>query len=173
MAKRNLARELIEGIEEIRAWKRGALKLKSTTVELPRAADVPQIRKALGYSQEEFAALMGVSVGTLRNWEQARREPHGPARSLLLVASTNPCRRARSLREAGRAAPQTTVSARTRAEGHHRAAPQARVRGRHAQGRGAPRRAHLKNRVLANSPRRTNPGGGNARHDRADPQVPG
>ena len=90
MTKRNLARELIEGIEEIRAWKRGAVKLKSTTVELPRAADVPQIRKAFGYSQEEFAALMGVSVGTLRNWEQARREPHGPARSLLLVAATNP-----------------------------------------------------------------------------------
>jgi len=90
MTKRNLARELIEGIEEIRAWKRGAVKLKRSTVELPRAADVPQIRKALGYSQEEFAALMGVSVGTLRNWEQARREPHGPARSLLLVAATNP-----------------------------------------------------------------------------------
>src|SRR2546430_12554721 len=90
MTKRNLAREMIEGIEEIRAWKRGAVKLKSTTVELPRAADVPHIRKALGYSQEEFAALMGVSVGTLRNWEQARREPHGPARSLLLVAATNP-----------------------------------------------------------------------------------
>src|SRR6266850_6041419 len=90
MARRNLAIELIEGIEEIRAWKRGEVKLKSTTVELPRAADVPQIRKALGYSQEEFASLMGVSVATLRNWEQARREPHGPARSLLLVASTDP-----------------------------------------------------------------------------------
>ena len=90
MARRNLAMELIEGIEEIRAWKRGEVKLKSTTVELPRAADVPQIRKALGYSQQEFAALMGVSVGTLRNWEQARREPHGAARSLLLVASSNP-----------------------------------------------------------------------------------
>src|SRR5437660_463388 len=88
--QRICASELIEGIEEIRAWKRGEVKLKSTTVELPRAADVPQIRKALGYSQEEFAALMGVSVGTLRNWEQARREPHGPARSLLLVAATNP-----------------------------------------------------------------------------------
>jgi putative transcriptional regulator len=49
-----------------------------------------EFRKALGYSQEEFASLMGVSVATLRNWEQARREPHGPARSLLLVASTNP-----------------------------------------------------------------------------------
>src|SRR5437762_2803295 len=90
MTKRNLAEELIEGLEEIRAWKRGAVTLKTHTLELPRAADVPQIRKALGYSQEQFASLMGVSVGTLRNWEQARREPHGPARSLLLVASTNP-----------------------------------------------------------------------------------
>jgi putative transcriptional regulator len=90
MIKRNLAKELIEGLKEISAWKRGEAKLKTHTVELPRAADVPEIRKALGYSQEEFASLMGVSVGTLRNWEQARREPHGPARSLLLVASTNP-----------------------------------------------------------------------------------
>src|SRR4051794_31055480 len=73
MARRNLALELIQGIEEIRAWKRGEVKLKSGTVELPWAADVPQIRKALGYSQQEFAALMGVSVGTLRNCEQARR----------------------------------------------------------------------------------------------------
>ena len=90
MIRRNLAKELIEGLEEIRAWKRGEVKLRTHSVELPRAADVPGIRKALGYSQEEFASLMGVSVATLRNWEQARREPHGPARSLLLVASTNP-----------------------------------------------------------------------------------
>jgi putative transcriptional regulator len=90
MTKRNLAKELIEGLEEIRAWKRGEARLKTHAFELPRAADVPEIRKALGYSQEEFASLMGVSVGTLRNWEQARREPHGPARSLLLVAAANP-----------------------------------------------------------------------------------
>ncbi len=90
MSKRNLAKELIESLEEIRAWKRGEAKLVSHRVELPRAADVPEIRKALGYSQDQFASLMGVSVATLRNWEQARREPHGPARSLLLVASTNP-----------------------------------------------------------------------------------
>src|SRR2546421_133669 len=90
MPKRGLGRGLIEGLEEIRVWQRGEAKLKTYAVELPRAADVPQIRKGLGYSQEEFASLMGVSVATLRNWEQARREPHGAARSLLLVASTNP-----------------------------------------------------------------------------------
>ena len=90
MAKRDIAKELIQGLEEVKAWKHGERKLKTFTVELPRAADVPVIRKELGYSQEEFASVMGVSVGTLRNWEQARREPHGPARALLMVARTNP-----------------------------------------------------------------------------------
>ncbi|HKN11464.1 MAG TPA: helix-turn-helix domain-containing protein, partial [Pseudomonadota bacterium] len=54
------------------------------------AADVPAIRKELGLSQPEFAGFMGVSLGTLRNWEQERREPQGPARALLLVASKQP-----------------------------------------------------------------------------------
>src|SRR5262249_27914734 len=79
-----------QGLEEVKAWKRGERKLKNFTVELPKAADVPVIRKELGYSQDEFASAMGVSVGTLRNWEQARREPQGPARALLMVARTNP-----------------------------------------------------------------------------------
>lgn len=90
MAKRDIAKELIQGLEEIKAWKRGEAKLRSFAVELPRAADVPVIRKELGYSQDEFASAMGVSIGTLRNWEQARREPQGPARALLMVARTNP-----------------------------------------------------------------------------------
>lgn len=90
MAKRDIAKELIQGLEEVKAWKRGARKLKTFNVALPKAADVPVIRKELGYSQDEFASVMGVSVGTLRNWEQARREPQGPARALLMVALTNP-----------------------------------------------------------------------------------
>lgn len=90
MAKRNIGKEIIQGLEEIKAWKRGETKLKTFTVELPRAADVAAIRKELGLSQEQFALFMGVSVSTLRNWEQERREPHGPARSLLLVAAKQP-----------------------------------------------------------------------------------
>ncbi len=90
MAKRNLGKEIIEGLEEIKAWREGRKSLRVTTVELPRAAGVAAIRKELGLSQEEFARMMGVSVATLRNWEQGRREPHGPARSLLLVASIEP-----------------------------------------------------------------------------------
>lgn len=90
MSRRNIGKEIIRGLEEIKAWKRGELKLKTHVVEMPKAADVPAIRKELGLSQPEFAGFMGVSLGTLRNWEQARREPHGPARALLLVASKQP-----------------------------------------------------------------------------------
>jgi len=90
MSKRDIGQEIIQGLEEMKAWKRGALKLKTHTVEMPKAADVPEIRKELGLSQPEFAGFMGVSLGTLRNWEQERREPQGPARALLLVASKQP-----------------------------------------------------------------------------------
>ena len=90
MAKRSIGDEIIEGLEELVAWKRGQKNLKTFTVELPKAADVPQIRKKLGYSQETLASLMSVPVSTLRNWEQGRREPQGAARMLLMVASEHP-----------------------------------------------------------------------------------
>ena len=90
MAKRNIGHEIIAGLGEMKAWRRGQAKLRTYSVELPRAADVPHIRRGLGFSQLEFALFMGVSVATLRNWEQERREPHGPARSLLLVAAKQP-----------------------------------------------------------------------------------
>lgn len=90
MSRRNIGKEIIQGLEEIKAWKRGDLKLKTYTVQMPKAADVPAIRQGLGLSQAQFANFMGVSLGTLRNWEQARREPQGPARTLLLVAAKQP-----------------------------------------------------------------------------------
>ena len=51
---------------------------------------VKQIRAQYGLSQGEFAAMLGISVGTLRNWEQGRRAPEGPARVLLQVAARHP-----------------------------------------------------------------------------------
>jgi len=54
------------------------------------AEDVQSIRKKLKKSQDEFALMIGVSVATLRNWEQGRRQPHGPARALLQIAAQNP-----------------------------------------------------------------------------------
>lgn len=52
--------------------------------------DVKAIRKKLKLSQSQFARLMGISVGTLKNWEQGRRFPEGPARILLGVAALHP-----------------------------------------------------------------------------------
>ncbi len=49
-----------------------------------------KIRDKYGLSQDKFAALMGISVATLRNWEQGRRKPEGPARILLMVAAKHP-----------------------------------------------------------------------------------
>ena len=49
-----------------------------------------KIRRLYGLSQEKFATLMGISVATLRNWEQGRRSPEGPARVLLRVAAKHP-----------------------------------------------------------------------------------
>lgn len=88
--RRDIGKEILEGLEDIKAWQHGNLKLKTIEIHLPKAEDVAGIRKRLGLSQEAFAALMGVSVGTLRNWEQGRREPQGPARALLLIADKKP-----------------------------------------------------------------------------------
>lgn len=52
--------------------------------------DVQAIRNATGLSQSEFALLIGVSVKTLQNWEQGRRDPQGPARALLTVFRNDP-----------------------------------------------------------------------------------
>jgi putative transcriptional regulator len=52
--------------------------------------DVTSIREGCRLSQTRFAALPGVSVKTLRNWEQGRRVPVGPARVLLLVVAKHP-----------------------------------------------------------------------------------
>ncbi len=54
------------------------------------APDAKMIREALNQSQEGFAELLGISVGTLRGWEQGRRTPRGPSRVLLGVAARHP-----------------------------------------------------------------------------------
>ncbi len=52
--------------------------------------NVKRLRAEYQLSQNEFAALLGISVKTLRNWEQGRRTPEGPARILLQVAALHP-----------------------------------------------------------------------------------
>ena len=52
--------------------------------------DVALLRAFVGLTQGEFATAMGISVHTLRNWEQGRRRPEGPAVSLLRIAARHP-----------------------------------------------------------------------------------
>lgn len=52
--------------------------------------DVKAIRKKLKLSQSQFAKLLGISPATLKNWEQGRRKPDGPARVLLGIAVLHP-----------------------------------------------------------------------------------
>jgi len=49
-----------------------------------------EIRSKFNLTQDEFAKLLNISVATLRNWEQGRRKPEGPARVLLNVANFYP-----------------------------------------------------------------------------------
>lgn len=54
------------------------------------ALKVKEIRKATGLTQARFAALIDVQLGTLRNWEQGRRDPTGPAKALLKAIHNDP-----------------------------------------------------------------------------------
>ncbi|MDG9928799.1 MULTISPECIES: NadS family protein [unclassified Pseudomonas] len=54
------------------------------------ALQVKEIRKATGLTQAKFAAMIDVQLGTLRNWEQGRREPTGPAKALLRAIHNDP-----------------------------------------------------------------------------------
>lgn len=58
-----------------------------TAIEVSAATEA---RNRVGMSQSEFAKLLGVSVRTLQDWEQGRREPSGAAKTLLRIASQNP-----------------------------------------------------------------------------------
>jgi len=117
--KRDIGKEILTGLEEIAAWKRGEKKLRAVEVAMPKAADVKSIRNALELSQESFAGFIGVSLGTVRNWEQKRREPQGPARALLLVAAKQP--------RAVRAAFNARFSTKARGPKRARPAPRAKA----------------------------------------------
>jgi putative transcriptional regulator len=86
--KKELFDELLESVKQGGAIMKGTLK-PSRTFTFPES-EVKKIRKQYGLSQDKFAILMGISTATLRNWEQGRRKPEGPARVLLQVAAKHP-----------------------------------------------------------------------------------
>ena len=88
MTERNIGLEILEGIKEIKHYKKNKIHLKTRVLNDPSPSQV--IRKKLNLSQSGFAGLMGVSVRTIQDWEQGRRNPQGPAKSLLRIAEQHP-----------------------------------------------------------------------------------
>jgi putative transcriptional regulator len=78
------------GLEDALAYARGdPSRGVAHEIEVP-GVDVRAVRTRLGLSQPKFAAMFRVSVATVRNWEQGRRRPEGPARVLLTVIEREP-----------------------------------------------------------------------------------
>jgi putative transcriptional regulator len=81
--------ELTLSLKQAAAHARGDIEA-GFGIHVPLDIDVAAIRKATDLSQDAFARRIGVAVGTLRNWEQRRRQPEGPARVLLALLQRNP-----------------------------------------------------------------------------------
>ncbi|NLF52213.1 MAG: helix-turn-helix domain-containing protein [Leptolinea sp.] len=88
MTERNIGQEILDGIIEIKSFKKGQKDL--VTRKLNDPAPVAVIRLKLKLSQAAFAGLMGVSLRTVQDWEQGRRKPSGPAEALLRIAEQKP-----------------------------------------------------------------------------------
>ena len=82
-ANRDIGAELLASVKEMKAGQVGARHY----ISLP---EVTQVRAKSGLSQSQFAMVLGVSIRTLQEWEQGRRQPSGPAKSLLTIAARRP-----------------------------------------------------------------------------------
>jgi len=80
--------ELLESVREAGAIERG--ERRPARVFRVSPSGVRWLRARYGLSQVRFAELLGISVATLRNWEQGRRRPERSARVLLQVAARHP-----------------------------------------------------------------------------------
>ena len=79
---------ILKGAREALDYAKGARK--GYGVHVPAEVNVKAIRVNLGMTQEEFSLRFGFSLATLRQWEQGRRSPEGPARAYLTVIENNP-----------------------------------------------------------------------------------
>ena len=80
---RNIGQEILEGIRDLKAGRMG----RRFTVD---SYAIVRAREKSGLTQAEFAKLLGVSVRTLQDWEQGRREPNAAAQTLIKVAEKHP-----------------------------------------------------------------------------------
>ncbi len=86
--EKELFDDLLQSLKEAKAITRGEIPAaRRTHITAP---DVKAVREQIGLSQSEFARLLQVSIKTLQNWEQRRRNPTGPAAALLKIVTTAP-----------------------------------------------------------------------------------
>ena len=98
----SLGEEIIEGLNNAVRFAQGDTRGAVVhSVEVPDRIDVKGVRSKLGMSQGSFADQFGISTATLRNWEQGRRAPEGPARVLLTIIDREPEAVRRALRNDG------------------------------------------------------------------------
>jgi putative transcriptional regulator len=86
----DFGRDLIEGMKEAVAWKRGEVALEVRKVPAMTAERVKEIRKGVAKSPKEFAERFGIPARTVENWEQGRRAPDPAAATLLRVIEKHP-----------------------------------------------------------------------------------
>ena len=87
--KKELFEELLESVKQAKAIEKGELKPAREFHVNPKT-NLIKVRSKLGLSQSKFAAVLGISADTLQNWEQGRRQPTGPAKVLLKIATKHP-----------------------------------------------------------------------------------
>jgi len=88
--ERSAGQEIIASLNQAVRWARGEkVPVRITTVPVPDV-DVRQVRRRLKLSQTQFAARFGFAPASVRNWEQGRTRPDGPARVLLAVIAKHP-----------------------------------------------------------------------------------
>ena len=80
--------ELLQSVKEAVLIEKG--EIPPARVFEIEPLDIAKIRSNTNKTQEEFASMLNISIGTLRNWEQGRRKPDGAALSLLKIVSANP-----------------------------------------------------------------------------------
>ena len=88
MSNRNIGQEILDGVKEIKSFHKGQKDLRTYVLNEPSPPRM--IREKLKLSQAAFANLLGVSSRTIQDWEQGRRQPQGPAKSLLRIAENRP-----------------------------------------------------------------------------------
>jgi len=86
--KDEMFNELLDSVKQAGDIRKG--KRKPSKYSIIEEPDVVAIREKYDMTQQEFSSLLGISVGTLRNWEQGRRKPQGPAKVLLKIAEKRP-----------------------------------------------------------------------------------